>query len=167
LTIQFYFSSFLSYITISEKGHPEFTKTLQFFNLNFTSIGYNKKGNLLISNDVVKMTMKAKILVVDDDPDLTNLVKTILEAEDYAVHSAESGEEALGEVPKLRPDLIILDIILPGIDGYYTCKILKTDHHSSPIPIIILSIKSSVENRIMGLNIGTDDYITKLLTLVS
>jgi DNA-binding response OmpR family regulator len=115
----------------------------------------------LIFNDGEKMSMKAKILVVDDDPDLTNLVRSILEAEDYMVYSAESGEEALGEVPKLRPDLIILDIILPGIDGYNICKILKTDDHTSPIPIIILSIRSSVEDRIMGLNIGADDYITK------
>jgi len=61
----------------------------------------------------------------------------------------------------LRPDLIILDIILPGIDGYNICKTLKTDDHTSPIPIIILSIRSSVEDRIMGLNIGADDYITK------
>ena len=105
--------------------------------------------------------MRAKILIVDDDPDLTNLVKTILEAEDYRVYAAESGEEALGEVPKLRPDLIILDIILPGIDGYDTCKILKTDDHTNLIPIIILSIKCSVKDRIVGLNIGADDYITK------
>ena len=105
--------------------------------------------------------MKAKILVVDDDPDLANLVKSILEAEDYLVYSAESGEEALVELPKLRPDLIILDIILPGKDGYDICRILKTDDHTSPIPIIILSIKCSVEDRIMGLNTGADDYITK------
>jgi len=115
----------------------------------------------LIFNDGEKMGIKAKILIVDDDPDITNLVRSILEAEDYMVCSAESGEEALGEVPKLRPDLIILDIILPGIDGYNICKILKTDDHTSPIPIIILSIRSSVEDRIMGLNIGADDYITK------
>jgi len=105
--------------------------------------------------------MKAKILIVDDDPDLTNLVKSILEAENYMVFAAESGEEALGEVPKLRPDLIILDIILPGMDGYDTCKILKTDEHTSLIPIIILSIKCGVKDRIAGLNIGADDYITK------
>jgi len=105
--------------------------------------------------------MKAKILVVDDDPDLTNLVKSILEAENYMVFAAESGEEALGEVPKLRPDLIILDIILPGMDGYDTCKILKTDEHTSLIPVIILSIKCGVKDRIAGLNIGADDYITK------
>jgi len=105
--------------------------------------------------------MRAKILIVDDDPDIINLVKTILEAENYTVYSTESGEEALGEVSKLRPDLIILDIILPGIDGYDTCKILKTDDHTSPIPVIILSIKCSVEDRIIGLNIGADDYITK------
>lgn len=105
--------------------------------------------------------MKAKILIVDDDPDLTNLVKNILEAENYMVFAAESGEEALGEAPKLRPDLIILDIILPGIDGYDTCKILKTDEHTSLIPIIILSIKCGVKDRIAGLNIGADDYITK------
>jgi len=115
----------------------------------------------MIFNDAEKMSMKVKILIVDDDPDLTNLVRSILEAEDYMVYSAESGEEALGEVPKLRPDLIILDIILPGIDGYNICKTLKTDDHTSPIPIIILSIRSSVEDRIMGLNIGADDYITK------
>lgn len=115
----------------------------------------------MIFNDVEKMTMRAKILIVDDDPDLTNLVKTILEAEDYMVYAAESGEEALGEVPKLRPDLIILDIILPGIDGYAMCEILKTDDHTSLIPIIILSIKCSVKDRIIGLNIGADDYITK------
>ncbi len=105
--------------------------------------------------------MRARILIVDDDPDLTNLVKAVLEAEDYSVYSVESGEEALGEVRKLRPDLIILDIILPGIDGYDTCKILKTDYHTNPIPIIILSIKCSVQDRITGLNTGADDYITK------
>ena len=105
--------------------------------------------------------MKAKILVVDDDPDLTNLVKSILEAENYMVFAAESGEEALGEVLKLRPDLIILDIILPGMDGYDTCKILKTDEHTSLIPVIILTIKCGVKDRIAGLNIGADDYITK------
>jgi len=105
--------------------------------------------------------MKAKILIVDDDPDLTKLVKSILEAENYMVFAAESGEEALGEVPKLRPDLIILDIILPGMDGYDTCKILKTGDHTSLIPIIILSIKCGVKDRIAGLNIGADDYITK------
>jgi len=105
--------------------------------------------------------MKCKVLIVDDDPDLTNLVKNVLEAEDYTVYSAETGEEALGEVPKLRPDLIILDIILPGIDGYETCKILRSADRTSGIPIIILSIKSSVEDRIMGLNVGADDYITK------
>jgi DNA-binding response OmpR family regulator len=105
--------------------------------------------------------MKARILVVDDDPDITKLVKSILEAEDYMVYSADSGEQALGEVPKLKPDLIILDIILPGMDGYDTCKILKTRDRTSPIPIIILTIKSSVEDRIIGLNVGADDYITK------
>ncbi len=105
--------------------------------------------------------MRAKILVVDDDPDLTKLVKTILEAENYAVYAAESGEEALGEMPKVRPDLVILDIILPGMDGYAMCKILKTDDHTSLIPVIILSIKCGVKDRIAGLNIGADDYITK------
>jgi len=105
--------------------------------------------------------MKAKILVVDDDPDLTNLVKNILEAEDYEVCSVESGEEAIGELAKSRPDLIILDILLPGMDGYAICEMLKTRDQTSPIPIIILSIKSSVEDRIMGLNVGADDYITK------
>jgi len=105
--------------------------------------------------------MKPRILVVDDDRDLANLLKAILEAEDYAVYSVESGEEALGEVPKFKPDLIILDIILPGIDGYDTCKILKSDDHTSLIPIIMLSIKSSVQDRIAGLSTGADDYITK------
>lgn len=104
--------------------------------------------------------MKAKILIVDDDPDLTNLIEYSGSRELYDL-AVESGEEALGEVPKLRPDLIILDIILPGIDGYDTCKILKTDEHTSLIPIIILSIKCGVKDRIAGLNIGADDYITK------
>jgi len=105
--------------------------------------------------------MKVKVLIVDDDPDITNLIKSILEAENYTVYSAESGEEALGEVVKTRPDLILLDIMLPGIDGYDTCKILKAQHHTKLIPVIIVSIRSSVEDKIKGLNLGADDYITK------
>lgn len=103
--------------------------------------------------------MSAKILVVDDEPSIVELLKYNLENSGYEVKQAYDGEEALNIVSKERFDLIILDLMLPKIDGIEVCKRLKEEYFH--IPIIMLTAKSSEADKVLGLNIGADDYITK------
>jgi len=104
---------------------------------------------------------KQKILVVDDEPDLVELVKDVLERNDYLVISAGNADIAIKKVRESKPDLIILDLNLPGIGGTEVCRILKQDKKTSSIPIIMLTVKSTEIDRIAGLEAGADDYITK------
>jgi two-component system alkaline phosphatase synthesis response regulator PhoP len=104
---------------------------------------------------------KQKILVVDDEPDLVELVKDVLERNEYSVISAGNAELAIKKVRESRPDLIILDLNLPGIGGIEVCRILKRDKKTSSIPIIMLTVKSTETNKITGLEAGADDYMAK------
>lgn len=104
---------------------------------------------------------KEKILVVDDEENLLELVKYNLEKEGYIVESVLSGEEAINAARTQNPDLIILDLMLPGIDGFDVCKILKNNRETSEIPIIILTAKGEDSDIVAGLEIGADDYVTK------
>lgn len=104
---------------------------------------------------------KQKILVVDDEPDLVELVKDILERNDYSVISAGNADLAIKKVRESKPDLIILDLNLPGIGGIEVCRILKKDKKTSSIPIIMLTVKSAESDKIAGLEAGADDYVTK------
>ena len=103
--------------------------------------------------------MGIKILVVDDEPNIVELLKYNLENSGYETKEAYDGEEALNMVAKERFDLIILDLMLPKIDGIEVCRRLKRE--DSHIPIIMLTAKSSESDKVLGLNIGADDYITK------
>ena len=102
-----------------------------------------------------------KILVVDDEEDILELIQYNLHKEGYAVECASSGEEALGKVEAELPDLIILDLMLPGVNGLDLCKRLKGDVKFGHIPIIMLTAKGEEADIVIGLELGADDYIVK------
>lgn len=104
---------------------------------------------------------KEKILVVDDEQDLVKLVRFNLEKDGYKVISAFNGEDALFLARKERPDLIVLDLMLPGIDGLEVCKKLKADQELTNIAIIMLTAKGEESDITVGLKLGADDYVTK------
>jgi two-component system sensor histidine kinase/response regulator len=107
------------------------------------------------------MEDRKKILIVDDTIDTVELLRKRLRSEGYDTEEAYDGEEALKKVIEYNPELIILDIMMPKIDGYEVCKRLKTDETTKYIPIIMLTAKSDVESKIKGLDIGADDYLPK------
>lgn len=104
---------------------------------------------------------KKKILLVDDEPQLVDVVKMRLEANDYEVISAYDGQEALDKVKKDRPDLIILDLMLPKIDGYKVCRMLKFDQKYKEIPVIFFTARAQEEDMKLGKEVGSDAYIIK------
>jgi two-component system alkaline phosphatase synthesis response regulator PhoP len=104
---------------------------------------------------------KKTILVVDDEEDILELVKYNLTRDGYHVLCAATGEEAINTARRNLPDLIILDLLLPGIDGLEVCKLLKNDPKTEYIPIIMLTAKGEEADVVSGLEIGADDYITK------
>jgi two-component system phosphate regulon response regulator PhoB len=104
---------------------------------------------------------KANILVVEDEEEILELVSYNLQKEGYGVQGAVSGEEALRGVKRLPPDLILLDLMLPGIDGLEVCKALKADSSTRNIPVIMLTARSEEADIVTGLELGADDYITK------
>ncbi len=102
-----------------------------------------------------------KILVVDDENHIVELIKFNLEANGYDVASAFNGEEAIEKAKDEKPDLIILDLMLPKIDGIEVCRKIKGNSETSHISIIMLTAKSDETDKIVGLEIGADDYMTK------
>jgi len=106
------------------------------------------------------MNMK-KMLVVDDEPDIVDLVSYNLKKEGFDVSSASDGEEALSMIRKGDFDFLVLDLMLPGIQGMELCRILRNDPKTARIPIIMLTAKGEEIDRILGLETGADDYMTK------
>ncbi|MBU2044003.1 MAG: response regulator [Candidatus Omnitrophica bacterium] len=104
---------------------------------------------------------KKRILVVDDEQALVELVKMRLEANGYEVLSAFDGQEALDKARKEKPDLIILDLMLPKIDGYKVCRMLKFDEKYKKIPIILFTARAQESDKKMGQDVGADSYIVK------
>jgi two-component system alkaline phosphatase synthesis response regulator PhoP len=104
---------------------------------------------------------KGKILVVDDEIYIVHILDFSLGMEGYEVVTALDGEQALHKVKSDRPDLVVLDIMMPKLDGYETCKILKNDPETKNIPVILLSAKGRNVDQKMGFQVGADDYITK------
>jgi two-component system phosphate regulon response regulator PhoB len=102
-----------------------------------------------------------KILVVEDNPDILELVAYNLETEGYEVLRAMTGENGLAQVSAQKPDLLILDVMLPGINGLDVCRKLKQNEATRSMPILLLTAKSEDADIISGLEIGADDYITK------
>ena len=105
-----------------------------------------------------------KILVVDDEEDIRELLSIQLSREGYAVVCAATGDDALSKVVEDPPDLIILDLMLPGLDGLDVCRELKADSRTARIPIIMLTGKGETADIVTGLELGADDYIVKPLS---
>lgn len=104
------------------------------------------------------MAEKQKILIVDDDANIAELIELYLTKECFQCMQAHDGEEALKKNTSFQPDLILLDIMLPGIDGYDVCREIRK---TSTVPIIMLSAKGEVFDKVLGLELGADDYIIK------
>ena len=104
---------------------------------------------------------KSKILIVDDAIDTVELLRKRFHSEGYDTSEAYDGEEALKRVDEYNPDLIVLDIMMPKIDGYEVCRRLKNDENKKYIPILMLTAKGGVESKVKGLEIGADDYLAK------
>lgn len=104
---------------------------------------------------------KRRVLFVEDEQNLVRLVKDRLEFNNYEVIVAADGQEGLEKARKEKPDIIILDILLPKMDGYRVCRMLKFDENYKQIPIIMLTAKAQKSDEEMGLEVGADAYITK------
>lgn len=105
--------------------------------------------------------MMGKILIVDDEINIRELVKFNLEKAGYKVTEAADGSSAVNFARTEKPDLIILDLMLPGMDGLEVCRVLKSQRETSGIPIIMLTAKNEEIDKIIGLELGADDYMTK------
>jgi DNA-binding response OmpR family regulator len=110
------------------------------------------------ANDTVPVTM-ARILIVEDNPDLAYGLRTGLEIEGYEVQVAEDGETGLDRARSWNPDLVMLDLMLPGMDGYRVLKTLREG--GSDIPVLILTARGEEADKVLGFRLGADDYVTK------
>jgi DNA-binding response OmpR family regulator len=104
------------------------------------------------------MAIKQKVLIVDDDNNIAELISLYLMKECFDTEIVNDGESVLGKIPVFEPDLILLDIMLPGMDGYQVCREVRAKYS---IPIIMLSAKGEVFDKVLGLELGADDYIEK------
>ena len=102
-----------------------------------------------------------KILIADDRPEVVELVRVILEGEDYEIVDASDGKEALKKVRLEKPDLVLLDVVMPKMDGFEVCRKLKKDPQTKEIPIIMLTAKAQEVDKEKGREVGASDYITK------
>jgi DNA-binding response OmpR family regulator len=105
--------------------------------------------------------MSTRVLVVEDDPDIAELVARYLEKAGYTATRVSSGRDALDAVRAKAPDLIVLDVMLPHVDGLEVCRLLRANDHTASIPIIMLTARAEESERIVGLEMGADDYLAK------
>ncbi len=105
--------------------------------------------------------LKKRILVIDDDASISKLVSDVFAEEGFSVTTASNGAEGIKKVRLSKPDLVILDLRLPDMDGFQICQTLKKDRSVSSIPIIMLTVKSTKSSTVAGLEMGADDYIVK------
>jgi two-component system phosphate regulon response regulator PhoB len=110
---------------------------------------------------VSKVRVKSKILVVDDEPEAVELVEFNLKQAGFVVTTAADGAEALNKARATSPNLIVLDLMLPEISGLEVCKMLRRDPATAGVPIVMLTAKAAEIDRVLGLELGADDYITK------
>jgi DNA-binding response OmpR family regulator len=105
--------------------------------------------------------MPKTILIIDDEPDLVKLLDYHLTRSDYAVISARDGESGFAMARKHLPDLIILDVMMPGADGFDVCRRLRAEPATARVPLLMLTARAEESDRILGLELGADDYVTK------
>ncbi len=104
---------------------------------------------------------KRRILVVDDSPLVAESIKAKLEASSYEVNVAYSGEEALDKIKESPPDLMILDVYMPGIDGFEVCRRLRDNPDTHSLPVVMLSSRGNIKEKLAGFRAGADDYLVK------
>jgi len=102
--------------------------------------------------------MSPSVLVVDDEPRIVDLIRMTLEREGYEVHEAEDGYKALSKAREVIPDIVLLDVMMPDMDGF---EVLKELRQTSSVPVIILTVKGTEADKVRGLELGADDYVTK------
>ncbi|OGP06105.1 MAG: hypothetical protein A2Z91_05960 [Deltaproteobacteria bacterium GWA2_38_16] len=102
-----------------------------------------------------------RILLVDDEKDLVDVIRVLLESKGYQVSEAYNGIDGLEKAKKEKPDLILLDVMMPGLNGYQVCRELKKDPKYKTIPIVMLTAKAQESDRFWGVESGADDYLTK------
>lgn len=105
--------------------------------------------------------MDKRILIVDDEPDLTRILTILFEAFGYQTQTATDGVQALSAARTDPPDLIVMDVMMPGLNGYEACAKLKKDPATARVPIIMLSAKAQQTDRLMGIDAGADAYLSK------
>jgi two-component system alkaline phosphatase synthesis response regulator PhoP len=108
---------------------------------------------------------REKILIVDEEIDASTALRLALESEGYNVIEALDGYEGIRKAKSENPDVILLDIMMPGMDGFEACQLLKADPALKHIPIIMLTAKGEVDDKVEGLELGADDYVTKPFNL--
>ena len=107
------------------------------------------------------MPTKPRVLIVDDDPDALRLIEYIFDRAGYEAHLAANGPEALSEVNEVKPDLVILDVMMPDVSGLEVCQRLRAQPATAHLPIIMLSAKNQVDDKVDGFDAGADDYVSK------
>lgn len=105
--------------------------------------------------------MAKRILIVEDDPSVLRAISYMLEKEGYSVLTAVNGLEGLKKAKEENPDLLVLDVMLPGIDGFEICHRLRAESPTAKLPILMLSAKGQAADRSMGLGVGANEYLTK------
>ena len=107
------------------------------------------------------MDERKNVLIVDDEPHIVNLIKLSLNKDKYDVTGAYSGREALLHIEKNTPDLVVLDLMMPGVNGYELCKALRENSKTRNVPVLTLSAKSQMNDKLHAIDVGADDYMTK------
>ena len=114
-----------------------------------------------VSVSVSETERQPRVLVVDDEPDLLVLLEEHLTQEHYDVITANTGMDAITKARAQQPDVILLDVMMPGVSGFDVCNILQDFPETAEIPVIFLTAVAETKRKVMGLNLGADDYITK------
>ena len=104
---------------------------------------------------------KKCVLVVDDEPHIVNLIKLSMNKDKYDVMTAYSAREAIDLAEKQQPDIVVVDLMMPGMNGYELCEELRKNDKTSGTPILILSAKSQMDDKLQAIDVGADDYMTK------
>src|SRR5262245_60929782 len=104
---------------------------------------------------------KPTLLVIEDDPDIVEVVRYNLEREGFRVLVASAGDAGLAEARRAPPDLVVLDLMLPGLDGLAVCRALRADPATAALPVLMLTAKGEETDVVVGLEMGADDYLTK------
>ncbi len=105
-----------------------------------------------------------KALIVEDDPDARKVLSLILKLDGYQIHSAPGGQEALSVLADLVPDVVLLDVMMPGMDGYQVCQWIRSNPAIRHVPVIMLSGKADPESVARGMEVGADEYLAKPIT---